>query len=56
MMKKYFKTKEEAIKVCEERNKAKGCINWYKVFKMSKGTRKAGFYAVCSEMEWLNTY
>ena len=55
MNKKYFKTRKEAIKACEERNKSNGC-GWYKVFKMSKGTRKAGWYAVCSEMEWLNTY
>lgn len=54
-MKKYFKTKKEAVKVCEERNKEKG-FAWYKVFKMSRGTRHHGEFAVCSEMEWLNTY
>ena len=54
-MKKYFKTKREALKVCSEHNKGKG-IEWYKVFKMPKGTRHHGEYAVCSEMEFLNTY
>lgn len=53
-MKKYFKSKREALKVCSERNKGKG-IEWWKVFKMSKGTRHHGEYAVCSEMEFLNT-
>ena len=52
-MKKYFKTRKEALQACEERRKANPCIG---VFKMSKGTRKAGWYAVCSEFEWLNTY
>lgn len=54
-MKKYFKKKKEAIKVCEERNKGKGFV-WYKVFKMPKGTKRHGEFAVCSEMEYLNTY
>lgn len=54
-MKKYFKTKREALKVCSERNKGKG-IKWYNVFKMPKGTRNHGKFAVCSEMEFLNTY
>ena len=54
-MKKYFSTKKEALKVCAERNKEKS-IEYYKVFKMSKGTRHHGEFAVCSEFEWLNTY
>jgi len=55
MEKKYFKNKKEAIEVRDKRNAGKG-IEWYKVFKMPKGTRHHGEYAVCSEMEWLNTY
>ena len=51
-MKKYFKTKKEALKACEERRKTNPAIG---VFKMSKGTRHHGEYAVCSEFEWLNT-
>lgn len=54
-MKKYFKSKAEALKVCAERNKGVG-HEYYKVFKMSKGTRHHGEFAVCSEFEWLNTY
>jgi hypothetical protein len=27
----------------------------YGVFKMPKGTRHHGEYAVCTEFEWLNT-
>lgn len=54
-MKKYFKSKEEAMKVCAQRNHGK-TIEWYKVFRMPKGTRHHGEYAVCSEMEYLNTY
>lgn len=49
--KKYFKTRAGAkAELAKRNNPALG------VFKMSKGTRKAGWYAVCSEMEWLNTY
>ena len=54
-MKKYFDNKNDAIKAASERNNGKG-IEWYKVFKMPKGTRNHGKYAVCSEMEYLNTY
>ena len=53
-MKKYFKTKAEAQRVCAERNKGKSIV-WYHVFKMPKGTRHHGEFAVCSEMEYLNT-
>ncbi len=52
--KKYYKTLSEAKKACAERNKGKS-VEWYQVFKMSKGTRHHGEYAVCSYMEWLNT-
>ena len=54
-MKKYFKSKAEAQRVCAERNKGKG-FTWYHVFKMKRGTKHHGEYAVCSEMEYLNTY
>jgi hypothetical protein len=53
-MKKYFKTKREAEKVCAERNEQEHTEK-YKVFKMSKGTRHHGEYAVCTEMDYLNT-
>ena len=48
---KYFKSRKEAIKACEERRNP-----FIKVWKMPKGTRHHGEYAVCSEMEYLNTY
>ena len=54
-MKKYFDNKKDAIKAAKERNNGKG-VEWYKVFKMPKGTRNHGKYAVCSELEYLNTY
>lgn len=54
-MRKYFKSKAEAIKVRDERNERE-MTSRYKVFKMSKGTRHHGEYAVCTELEWLNTY
>jgi hypothetical protein len=49
--KKYYDTKREALKVCESLNDPT-----VHVFKMPKGTRHAGKYAVCDEMEFLNTY
>ncbi len=55
MERKYFKSKAKAIKVRDERNEREHTKR-YGVFKMSKGTRHHGEYAVCSEMEWLNTY
>lgn len=54
-MKKYFKTRKDALKACAERNTKEG-FNYLHVFKMPKGTRHHGEYAVCSEMEYLNTY
>ena len=54
-MKKYYKSKKEAVKARDERNEREHTKR-YGVFKMSKGTRHHGEYAVCSEMEWLNTY
>lgn len=54
-MKKYFKTKVQAQKECAKRNELLG-TSYYKVFKMRKGTRHHGEFAVCSDMEYLNTY
>lgn len=54
-MKKYFKTRREALRVCDERNKGRGFL-CYHVFKMPKGTKRHGEFAVCTEIEFLNTY
>lgn len=47
-MKKYFTSRKEAMAAAKERNT--------ECFKMPKGTRHAGKYAVCSRLEYLNTY
>lgn len=52
-MKKYYAKKAEAISVKKQRE-ARG--EHVQVFKMPKGSRKSGFFAVCSEIEYLNTY
>lgn len=52
--KKYFKTKKEAIEA----------LNLYdphrfyglNIFKMPKGSKKVGWYALCTHIEYLNTY
>lgn len=53
-MKKYYKTKNEANKarVISDPHGVKGLH----VFKMPRGTRKAGWFAVCTEIDYLNTY
>lgn len=53
IMKKYFTSKKEANKAREERQKTNPYVH---VFKMPKGSRNAGQWAVCTEMEYLNTY
>lgn len=53
-LKKYFKTKQTAQKVADERNKP--YHRGIGVFKMPKGSRHAGMYAVCTYFEALNTY
>ena len=53
-MKKYFETKREAVKAMKERD-PQGYM-MLQVFKMPKGTRKAGMYAVCDYIEYLNSY
>ena len=54
MKRKYFIDKREANKAKDERTKH-GEYG-LRVWKMPKGTRNAGKYAVCSEIEYLNTY
>lgn len=51
--KKYFKKLSDAKKALAERKKTRTDVD---IYKMSKGTRHHGEYAVCSYMEWLNTY
>lgn len=53
-MKKYYSTKADANKARQQRL-AQGYTDQH-VWRMPKGTRKAGWYAVCSEVEYLNTY
>lgn len=52
-MKKYYVKRTEAISAKKERE-ARG--EHVQVFKMPKGSRKSGMFAVCSEIEYLNTY
>lgn len=52
--KKYFKSRAEARRVCAERN-AKLNTNMYGVWKMPKGTRHVGMYAVCTDIIFLNS-
>ena len=52
-MKKYFPTLKEARKERDARNKR---MDIYHVYKMPKGTRHHNQYAVCTEIEYLNTY
>lgn len=54
-LKKYFKTRKEATWVCVERNRRCGGYV-YGVYRMPKGTRHHGEYAVCTYVEYLNTY
>ena len=53
-MKKYFETRREAVKAMKERD-PQGYM-MLQVFKMPKGTRKAGWYKVCDYTDYLNTY
>lgn len=54
MKQKYFNAKQAAIKAKNERSK-NGERDLH-VFKMPKGTRNSGKFAVCTEIEYLNTY
>ena len=51
--KKYFQYKCEAVEALKQYDPR----GWYglHIFKMPKGSRKAGWYVVCSEIEYLNT-
>lgn len=53
-MKKYFSSKAQAVTA----RKLRDPNGFYgvRVFKMPKGTRCAGMFAVCTELEFLNTY
>ena len=51
---KYFKSKAAALRARERRNQP--YEKELKVFKMPKGSRHPGMYAVCTHLEWLNTY
>lgn len=53
-MKKYFKSRTEANCAKKARD-PKGFYGLH-VWKMQKGTRHHGEYAVCTEIEYLNTY
>lgn len=54
-MKKYFTSRNEANKERERRLKLNPFSNIH-VYKMPKGSRRAGYYAVCTELDYLNTY
>jgi len=55
--KKFFKSKSEACKEAEERRESASFeYRDAHVFKMPKGSRRAGQYFVGSEMEFLNAY
>lgn len=55
MKRKYFKSKSEANKARTARNEEKH-TDMYHVYRMPKGSRKAGWYAVCTYIEYVNTY
>lgn len=53
--KKYFKTRSSAkTELAKRKSEDITCID--QLFKIPKGTRHSGEYAVCSELEYLNTY
>ena len=52
---KYFQSKREALKACEERNKTFGSGKEISVYKMPKGSRHSGQYAVCDYITYLNS-
>lgn len=53
--KKYFKSKAEANKACAARNEAEHTY-LFQVFRMPKGSRHPGQYAVCTYLDYVNTY
>lgn len=52
-MKKYFTSKKEANKAREERLVTNPLLH---VFRMPRGSRNAGKFAVMTEIEYLNAY
>ena len=54
IMKKYFTTKARAVSARKQRDPFGS--NGIRVYKMPKGSRHAGMFAVCTELEYLNTY
>lgn len=52
-MKKYHKTLKEARQALKEAITRNPSLQ---IYKMPKGTRKVGWYAVCTDIEFLNTY
>lgn len=54
-MRKYFKDRTDAVKARDERN-ARAGFDRYHIYKMPKGTRHHGEFAVCEYTEFLNTY
>lgn len=52
-MKIYYKTRKEAIAAAKAQNDRHG-IGFVSVYKMSKGTRHHGQYAVCDHLYFIN--
>lgn len=52
---KYFKRSSDAKKALEERKRYKTDTT-LGIYKMPKGTRHHGEFAVCTYMEFINTY
>lgn len=54
-MKKYYKTLKEAKQAQEKLIQHFGQLSDINVYKMPKGTRHHGEYAVCTHLEFINT-
>lgn len=55
MKQKYFKTLSAARKACDQRNSAE-YTTLYHVYRMPKGSRHHGEFAVCTFLDYINTY
>lgn len=55
MKRKYFKSKAEANKFRDLYNEQEN-TTLYNVYRMPRGSRHPGMYAVCSFLEYVNTY
>lgn len=53
MKRKYYKTLSEAKQAHAVAVKINPFLH---IFKMPRGSRRVGWYAVCTELEYLNTY